>query len=649
MTIMISLLKLKRLTLPLYCVFLIISFNLAAENIPTKVKQHLLNGQFNTAAKELEILAANNSDEAKYHLAVLLLNGQGIEKSPRRAEKLLTESSEISSHAALLLGRLYYKGKQLEKNNIKAKYYLTKAASFGNKQAQKLLKSINASTSNGEIIKPQTQRLFNLAISSGKLSLVIKQYLNGAKLNQINSRGNTPLIQAISLDREDIVRWLIKRNVDVKQTNLNGDAAPHIAAKLGKVNYLILMNNKNVNLDLENALYQTPLMLAIINGHVDTAQWLVNNGSDSQKKDSKGKAALDYNLVSGLDIQFTRIRKDSSDKQKHFEHKISSLSKQSKNPSSAYYEWPILLIAVAQDQLELAKHLISIGHSPWLSNKENSTALSLAVKNGYSQFYNEIFLKYPLLSAPNDLLIESLFFEAVNSSQTSLIGQILSTKEEKAKTELVNKAMNSAITAHEFESIDYLLRQVEAKLDGQLQLSAIGTNNFKIAKLVIEKLGEINYTNTDGVTPLILAAKLRNHNIVSFLLDIGADISIKDKHGLTALMWATKQDCNECVSLLLKNGADSNLTSLNGNNSVMLAAKSNSNLLRQLINSKTNIHARNNRSLTALMIAVNHKCIDCVKMLLENGANPRRKNSIGQDALDMAENNSEILAILEEY
>jgi len=133
---------------------------------------------------------------------------------------------------------------------------------------------------------------------------------------------------------------------------------------------------------------------------------------------------------------------------------------------------------------------------------------------------------------------------------------------------------------------------------------------------------------------------------MALLIKSGAHINLADKQGLTALMWATKQDCSSCVQLLIDKGADPEFSSQIGNNAVMFASLNSAKILRILLLNEPDLTIRNNQSLTALMLAVESGQLNCVELLLKNGANPKRKNSKGQDSFDLAANNSVILSLL---
>ncbi|MCF6194817.1 MAG: ankyrin repeat domain-containing protein, partial [Kangiellaceae bacterium] len=128
-------------------------------------------------------------------------------------------------------------------------------------------------------VTPQTQRLFELAVSSGSLALVIKQYLNGAKLNHPNRLGDSPIITAIKLDRSEVFLWVIQQKVNLKLLNKSGNSPLHVAAAHGQLKAVMAMARQLKNLDLLNSDGKTALTAAVITRQQDVAQWLLNKGA----------------------------------------------------------------------------------------------------------------------------------------------------------------------------------------------------------------------------------------------------------------------------------------------------------------------------------------------------------------------------------
>jgi ankyrin repeat protein len=100
-----------------------------------------------------------------------------------------------------------------------------------------------------------------------------------------------------------------------------------------------------------------------------------------------------------------------------------------------------------------------------------------------------------------------------------------------------------------------------------------------------------------------------------------------DIMGQTPLMRAVLCHEKETVNQGVVLGAELNAQSLQGNSALMLAAVQSPELVKLLLDSRADHKLRNNMSMTALMIASQSDCLACVKLLIQHGANPRRKNS----------------------
>jgi len=129
----------------------------------------------------------------------------------------------------------------------------------------------------------------------------------------------------------------------------------------------------------------------------------------------------------------------------------------------------------------------------------------------------------------------------------------------------------------------------------------------------------INFTDKNGYTALMLNSLNRETNNVKLLLENGADPNKQDRGMKTALIHACIPEKNkDVVELLLKNGANPDI--------------------------------QDNSGRTALMHAVSRGHISYVKLLLENGANPYitdGRNSTMNIAINKKYNN--IVTLLEDY
>lgn len=117
---------------------------------------------------------------------------------------------------------------------------------------------------------------------------------------------------------------------------------------------------------------------------------------------------------------------------------------------------------------------------------------------------------------------------------------------------------------------------------------AAGIKNKDIINILIESKSDINAKGDNGKTPLTIALRKNNLEIAQLLLEKGADINSRDDKGVTPLMWATYEGRLETVKFILKNNPD--------------------------------INASNNKDRTALSYAVEKNYKDIIAALKQAGA-----------------------------
>ena len=82
--------------------------------------------------------------------------------------------------------------------------------------------------------------------------------------------------------------------------------------------------------------------------------------------------------------------------------------------------------------------------------------------------------------------------------------------------------------------------------------------NVEVATLLAKHVKEIN-VNSDSGTALMAAVFKNDIAITKMLLELGADANIPDSNGTTALHYATRFSNKEIIKLLVAHGADLNL------------------------------------------------------------------------------------------
>jgi ankyrin repeat protein len=143
-----------------------------------------------------------------------------------------------------------------------------------------------------------------------------------------------------------------------------------------------------------------------------------------------------------------------------------------------------------------------------------------------------------------------------------------------------------------------------------------------------------------GRTPLIWAQVTpgyrgrSNPEVVSVLIDAGANVNASDPDGVTALILAARADLTESIKLLLAKGAQVNAKDRWGNSPLTSAFDSHYYAhadkdtvhhptpltIRTLLTAGADIHAGNSVAIPVLMLAARTNSLEALKMLLEAGA-----------------------------
>lgn len=145
---------------------------------------------------------------------------------------------------------------------------------------------------------------------------------------------------------------------------------------------------------------------------------------------------------------------------------------------------------------------------------------------------------------------------------------------------------------------------------------AIEKNHIEVVHALIEAGANVNTPIEDECTALQHAIPTENLDLIRFLLKAGANVNARNRWGANALHIAADNGSAEVVQLLLKAGVELNVP-----------------LKRD--------------GLTPLMAAVAHP--ECLKLLLEAGADVAVRNKKKQTVFDLAQDYPESLKLLENH
>ncbi len=158
-----------------------------------------------------------------------------------------------------------------------------------------------------------------------------------------------------------------------------------------------------------------------------------------------------------------------------------------------------------------------------------------------------------------------------------------------------------------------------------------------VKKMLKEDPDLVNAIDSDGLTPLHLAAEYGHRQIVELLLQEGADINAKSGFKRTPLHFAASSGHDEIVSLFIEKGAE-----LNKNDSFVLtpifqaAYNGHKNIVEMLLSNGINLNATEKNSVTLLHAAAISGNPELVEMLLDKGIDRNVRNIFGKTPLHFA-------------
>ena len=145
--------------------------------------------------------------------------------------------------------------------------------------------------------------------------------------------------------------------------------------------------------------------------------------------------------------------------------------------------------------------------------------------------------------------------------------------------------------------------------------NAASQNKIEDVAALLRRGDNPNFLDGAGRSPLSYAAALGNTAIIKLLLDYYARIDYRDKFGATPLHWAAENGRNEAV--------------------------------RELLAAKAPVDATNREGVTPLMLAAGNNRADAVRLLLKAGADPKKQDFTGRDAMSWAKGQPSALRVLE--
>ena len=359
------------------------------------------------------------------------------------------------------------------------------------------------------------------------LSLVHMLLEHGADVDLVDDRGMTAIALAVVVENLEVVHLLLQKNakttlwnsIDYMGTNILVLATGIPTNPLKSLKMTQLMLEHGLNVDICNAIGETPLLCAANHGNLDVAKLLLDHGASIDEPTKLGRTPLmaaiaNLRSFSEPQVQISELQGKSlgsiAQVQKHEDVARLLITSGANTNLRTTSGWTALHYAAENGAPKIVELLIKHGTNPNVTNRYSSTALHLAAKDGHNE------------------IVQLLLTYDANLDARDEVGW--------------NALHSAARSGHE-----------------------------STAKLLLAHNADAKAPSSYGWTALHLAALGGHANIIALLVNAGSDLSSIDASGYTALSRAALGGHDKAIKALLTLGADPNIVHLHGNNALSTA------------------------------------------------------------------------------
>ena len=436
----------------------------------------------------------------------------------------------------------------------------------------------------------------HVAVDKGCTKEVIEEIINhGADVNATNKMNFTPLLKACCKGNKDVINALLNAGANPDISDNYDLTGLHYAAYLDcnkEVLQAIIDHGADVNATNKNN--HTALMFACNNSNEDAINMLLNAGTDPTIGDINGDtclhAAVGQNCTKEVIEEIINHGAD--------------VNATNKNNRTA------LMIACHKGNIDVMNLLLNAGANFDISDDDAQTCLHYAATGDSSHEVLEIIIGHGVdVNSTN------------NSNQTALMRA-----SHKGNKHVINVLINAGANPHISDD----------EGDTLLHYAAYGDCSKEVLQAIIDHGADVNATNKNNKTALMIACEKCNEDAINVLLNARADPTIGDIGRNTCLHVAVAQDCTkEVIGEIIDHGADVNAIN-NSNITALLIAcqKRQEVLMGLLLTSGADPNIADDECDTLLHSAVYHNITSkTLQIIIEHGADVNATNKKHETAL----------------
>lgn len=586
----------------------------------------------------------------------ILLDGQSvsaIEDAKGRTALLQATEHGFGSIVGVLLDRGEVKA---DINGWKVPRALLLAAEKGDEEIVELI--LECTTNDGvlsldlNMCDSEGKTATALAAMEGNKIIVNLLLGRGADPNIPDNHGRTALHHAAWGDHDEAVEVLLKHNADLSAFDKRRQSALHLAAERASdkvVEALLENREKRPNVNAKAADGQTALHRAAWGGSFEVVESLCNNGADTLILDSEKKRPWQVAAEKGHEsIVELLLRSEENLRHDNISNK------------------PGLIFAAEMGYVDIARSLLERKAEADTKDENLLTPLHWAMRRGDQELVR-LLLEKSWKTTVNAMDQEGRtpLYHGVVEGRAKVVKMLLENGGDPNKFDEDGRTvLHYAALQHNWEMVRILVyhkadvhaRDGERKKAWQL---AAEQGGHQVVRLLLkqepdlESLGPqleevlLNMAK-EGVVPMIqlllsgevkvnkdardrfgtsaigLAAEHGHYEVFELLLLNGANPDIPDSRGKTAILWAAKSGNVKIIASLLENTRkphDEDSREPSHNDSDSKVGKTRSTWTGSTNRKAKIINHRDNEGRTALLVALEKKRDNVVKLLLEKGSN----------------------------
>lgn len=440
----------------------------------------------------------------------------------------------------------------------------------------------------------------------------------GAEINARNRDGESALYFAVEKNNRLIGEQLLAKSADVFSSGNNNASPLLLALTLGNESQEWLLTSEVIK--AQDSLGNTPLHIATEYNLNNAMLNILEKGGDPNVQNTNGESpifiAVQKNNIIAIEILL--LNGANKDLRNYLGNTILHTSVQSNAKDSAYIALKNGFDVNAQNGSgKTALHIAS--------QENNIEMMELLLEQGADIHSADIIGRTPLMDALKMESVNTVTF-LLNNGASALIPEMYG-----------RNAFHEAVETRNLELIAIIenagANPLARDSHGITPLSIAFEDSLELTKAVLAD--NLFLSDSDGNTPLHIAVNESVDNeILKYLLDAGYTADRRNSEGTTPLLLAVKKGNTEVVENFLKQGADPFIADNSGENAVSFAIKEDQNILKtiaMLAGTKQDVAGD-----TILHYAARIAPHETIEELISIGLDPNVKNVSGETASDVA-------------